>query len=642
MHKLKKTPFNRFLFFVFWDVLLLSLSVYVAFMLRFGGGIPVSYTPMLLPAVLLFIPVQLVVFSVFRVYRSSWSYFGMYEMWNIVKAMTFSFFVLAGLLLLLRDVTLLSRLPRSILFIDFFSALFFTSGLRISKRFYLHILKGHSGPGQSKATLIVGAGNAGEQLVRDMKRNFDSSYWPVGFVDDDPQKKNLNIHGVKVYGNREMFPDLVLRLDVEAVILAIPSASSAEIRGFLDYVHKAGITEIKTIPGLNEILDGKVTLTDLKEIRIEDILGREQAVVDQALISTSLRDKRVLITGAGGSIGSELLRQVIQFKPERVIALDIDETELFDMEQELKGHAEGGLVCPVVADVRDRAKMHWVYENHRPQVIFHAAAYKHVPIMEEYPEEAIKANIFGTRVVAELAVEFGAERFVMVSTDKAVRPTNVMGATKRVAEKIVKELNEKGSTRFASVRFGNVVGSRGSVIPIFQKQIRAGGPVTVTHAEMTRYFMSIPESVLLIFQAGAMATGGEVYVLEMGDPVKIIDMAKEMIRLHGLEPDVDIPIVISGIRPGEKMYEELLTTREDVLNTSHSKIYMARDSDRFDQVLDKIVKLEKLVLDPDPVILRNALKELVTSYRPELVVKSSLKGRIVSLNAVKQSVVNTQ
>ncbi len=626
MYKIKKTPFTRLLFFFFWDVVLLSLSVYVAFVLRFGGQIPFTYQAMLLPTVLLFVPVQLLLFGVFRVYRSSWSYFGMYEMWSIVKAMVASFFGLAGISLLLRDFEFFYSLPRSILFIDFFCALFLVSGLRISKRFYLHILTGPSGPSLGKPILVVGAGNAGEQIVRDMKRNSDSTYWPMGFVDDDPQKKNMNIHGVKVYGGCEILPDVIARFGVEAVLLAMPSASPKEVRVILEYVHSAGIAEIKTIPGLNEILEGKVSLTDLKEIRIEDILGRKQAVVDQTLINASLRGKRVMVTGAGGSIGSELLRQVIHFGPERVIALDIDETELFDMEQELKGQAEGGLVCPVVADVRDRDKMHWVYANHRPHVVFHAAAYKHVPIMEEYPEEAIKANIFGTRVVAELAVEFGAERFVMVSTDKAVRPTNVMGATKRVAEKIVKELNEKGVTRFASVRFGNVVGSRGSVIPIFQKQIRAGGPVTVTHAEMTRYFMSIPESVLLILQAGAMATGGEVYVLEMGDPVKIIDMAKEMIRLHGLEPDVDIPIVISGIRAGEKMYEELLTSREDVENTSHPKIYKAQDSNRSDHVLDKFGELEKQVLNPDPVVLRSSLQGLVLSYRPELIVQNGTKG----------------
>ena len=639
---MKKTPFNRFLFFVSWDVILLSLSVYVAFLLRFGGEISSLHKTLLLPAVLLFVPVQVLILASFRVYRSSWSYFGMYEMWNIVKAMIFSVFVLAGVSLLLRDVYFLSRLPRSIFAINFFCALFFTSGLRISKRFYLHILKGRSVPSQSKATLIIGAGNAGEQLVRDMKRNTDSSYRPVGFVDDDFQKKNLNIHSVKVYGGREMLPELALRMDVEAVILAIPSASPKEVRSVLDYVHKAGISDIKTIPGLNEILAGKVSLTDLKEIRIEDILGRDQAEVDQALIRHSLRGKRIMITGAGGSIGSELLRQVVHFRPERVVALDIDETELFHLEQELKGQAGGVRVCPVVADVRDRAKMHWVYDNHRPHVVFHAAAYKHVPIMEDYPEEAIKANIFGTRVVAELAVEFGVERFVMVSTDKAVRPTNVMGATKRVAEKIVKELNEKGVTRFASVRFGNVVGSRGSVIPIFQKQIREGGPVTVTHAEMTRYFMSIPESVLLILQAGAMATGGEVYVLEMGDPVKIIDMAREMIRLHGLEPDVDIPIVFSGIRPGEKMYEELLTVREDVENTCHPKIYKAQDSKLAEQVLCRISTLEPLVLDPDPVVLRTSLQELVSTYRPEIVVNSSPKAPIVALKVPQRAATQIQ
>ncbi len=632
MYKFKKTPFSRFLFFAFLDMFLFSLALYAAFALRFGGEMPAYYSSMLAPAALLFVSVEILAFGACRVYQASWSYFGMYEMWNIVKAMTLSLLLLAGGSLLLRDFSFFQRLPRSILFINFFCALFFTSGLRISKRFYLHILKGQSGSSQGKATLVVGAGNAGEQLVRDMKRNSYSVYWPVGFVDDNPQKKNLNIHGVRVHGGREMLPGLVARLDVHAVVLAIPSAPVGEIRGILDYVHQAGITEIKTIPGLNELLGGKkVSLNDLKEIRIEDILGREQAVVDTALITASLRGKRILVTGAGGSIGSELLRQVIHFQPERVVALDIDETELFHVEQELKGQAEGVRVCPVVADVRDRVKMHWVYDNHRPHVVFHAAAYKHVPIMEEYPEEAVKANIFGTRVVAELAVQFVTERFVMVSTDKAVRPTNVMGATKRVAEKIVKELDGKGVTRFVSVRFGNVVGSRGSVIPIFQEQIRKGGPVTVTHAEMTRYFMSIPEAVLLILQAGAMADGGEVYVLEMGDPVKIIDMAREMIRLHGLEPDVDIPIVISGIRPGEKMYEELLTAHEDVGRTSHPKICKAKDSNRHDPVLSRLGKLESLVNTPDHVALRGALQELVRSYRPEVLAVQGSRGRIVPL-----------
>ncbi|MDH3349272.1 MAG: polysaccharide biosynthesis protein [Desulfobulbaceae bacterium] len=621
MYKINKTPFNRFLFFAFGDLILLSFSVHFSFLLRFGFDVPVNYNTTILLAILLFVPVQLLTLVYCNVYRLSWSYFGMYEMWNIVRAAVVSFFFLAAITLLLRDFDLFYRIPRSILFINFFCALFLTSGFRISKRFYLHILRGQSGPCQSKPTLVIGAGNVGEQLVRDMKRNQNATYWPVGFIDDDPQKKNLNIHGVKVYGNRDMLPELVSHLDIESVVLALPNASPKEVRGLLNCIHEAGIAEIKTVPGLNEILEGHASLTDLKEILIEDILGREQAEVDEELINKSLAGKRILITGAGGSIGSELLRQVINFCPERVVALDIDETELFYLEQELKGLVEGVRVCPVVGDVRDRVKMHWVYENHRPHVVFHAAAYKHVPIMEEYPEEAINVNIFGTRVVAELAVKFGIERFVMVSTDKAVRPTNVMGATKRVAEKIVNALNEKGVTRFVSVRFGNVVGSRGSVIPIFQEQIRSGGPVTVTHADMTRYFMSIPESVLLILQAGAMASGGEVYVLEMGDPVKIVDMAQEMIRLHGLEPDIDIPIVFSGIRPGEKMYEELLTSKEDVESTGHPKIYKAKDSSSLNNTIGHLQKLEELVLKPDPVTLRCYLKKLVPSYQPELFCK---------------------
>ncbi len=570
---------------------------------------------MLLPTVILFVLLKVSVFALTRVYKMSWSYFGMYEMWNIVKALGFAFCALTGLSFILRDFSFFHGLPRSIFFIDFVCSLFLVSGLRISKRFYLNILKGVTVSGCKRA-LVVGAGNAGEQIVRDMKRNPNSAYRPVGFIDDNPHKANLYIHGVKVFGGRRMIPEVVRRLDVEVIIIAMPSVFSKEVRDILIHVREAGITDVKTIPGLDEILHGKVTLSDIKRVRIEDILGREQVVVNQGMIAGSLNGKRILVTGAGGSIGMEVIRQVLRFRPERVIALDIDETELFHIEQEVKEGVEDVKLCPVVGDVRDSAKMRWVFANHLPHVVFHAAAYKHVPIMEEFPEEAVKTNILGTKMVADMAMEFCAERFVMVSTDKAVRPANVMGATKRVAEKIVKELNRMESTRFISVRFGNVVGSRGSVIPTFQRQIRQGGPVTITHAEMTRYFMSIPEAVTLILQAGAMGSGGEVFVLDMGNPIKIVDVAKEMIRLHGLKPEIDIPIVYSGIRPGEKMYEELLTAKEDLEPTTHSKIFKAKDHACYDDIQEKLPLLEDLIASPDPSILRAYLKELVTSYSP--------------------------
>ncbi len=628
MFRIQKTPLRRAVFFIISDALLLSLSVYLSYLLRFGGEIPAHYASRVLPIAAIFVTVKVMAFLLSHVYQMSWSYFGMYEMWGIVRALAFSSLMLIGVSFVFRGASLFEAMPRSLFFIDFFCSLFFVSGLRISKRFYQQIGGGLSREG-AKRTLIIGAGDAGEQIVREMRRTPDSSYVPVAFIDDDPRKADLYIHGVRVFGGRKRIPQVVRKKDVSVVLIAIPSAASREVRDILTYIRDSGVTEVKTIPGLNEILQGNVSLSDIKQIRIEDILGREQVTVEDSLIRERLKGRRVLVTGAGGSIGSEVVRQVVSYAPERLIALDIDETELFNLEGGLKGGPQGTTLCPVVGDIRDRDKMRWVFANHKPHVVFHAAAYKHVPIMEHYPEEAVKTNILGTYHVSQMAVEFGTELFVLVSTDKAVRPTNVMGATKRVAEKILRELDREDSTRFVSVRFGNVVGSRGSVIPVFQEQIRMGGPVTVTHEQMTRYFMSIPEAVSLILQAGAMGEGGEVFVLDMGDPVRILDVAREMIRLHGLEPDVDIPIVFSGIRPGEKMYEELLTSRENTGPTNHTKIFRARDaSTPVTGVLQRIPLLEDLLANPDPAVLKAYLSDLVEGYEPD----SSVQPQPASLS----------
>ncbi|OIP61019.1 MAG: hypothetical protein AUK29_10660, partial [Nitrospirae bacterium CG2_30_53_67] len=428
-------------------------------------------------------------------------------------------------------------------------------------------------------------------------------------------KKGVYIQGVKVHGKREDIEDMVKNLNVELVLIAIPSASSREIREILSVVRQAHVKEIRIIPGLNELVHGNVSLSDIKEIRIEDILGREQASIDRRMVNDFIKGKRVLITGAGGSIGSELVRQVLSFEPKQIIALDIDETELFNLELETGRGGLGAEFSSVVADIQDRNKLESVFNAYLPNLVFHAAAYKHVPMMEKYPEEAVKVNVLGTRTVAEVANDYGVEKFVMVSTDKAVKPTNVMGATKRVAEKIVNGLNASGRTKFISVRFGNVVGSRGSVIPIFEDQIRRGGPVTVTHEEMRRYFMSIPEASILILQAAAMGQGGEVFLLDMGDPVKIVDMAREMIRLNGLEPDVDIEIIYTGIRPGEKLYEELLTDSEGVEPTDHPKIFVGRDSsNNHGNVLEKVKLFEDFIQQKQWAWIRNLLMDLVPSY----------------------------
>jgi FlaA1/EpsC-like NDP-sugar epimerase len=562
-----------------------------------------------------FLAVKYFVFVICRLYKMCWSYVGFYELLNILKANTLSLFILLGIIFMLWSHSLFEGFPRSVPLIDYGISLVFIAMFRTSKRFYLQTLT-RIDQVSTKRTLIIGAGDAGEQIVRDMRRQKNSPYMPVGFIDDDVIKHGDYIQGVKVYGDREDIPTIVEKLNVDIVLLAIPSASSRDIRDILSYVRKSLVKEIRTIPGLNELVTRNITLSDIKKIRIEDIIGREQVSIDKKIVTGFIQGKTVLITGAGGSIGSELVRQTLVFKPKKIIALDIDETELHQIELEVSHYKHFELV-PVVADIRNRHKIEIVFNEHLPDIVFHAAAYKHVPMMEKYPEEAIMVNIFGTKIVAEAAIASGVKKFVLVSTDKAVRPTNIMGATKRTAEKVVKELNSLGKTMFISVRFGNVVGSRGSVIPIFEEQIRKGGPITVTHPEMKRYFMSISEACILILQAAAMGEGGEVFHLDMGEQIKIVDIAKEMIRLNGLEPDIDITIVFTGIRQGEKLYEELLTDTEDTEPTAHPKIFKVKDmSSNNEHILQNVMLFEEIIQKKQWAWIYNLLVDLVPSYNP--------------------------
>jgi FlaA1/EpsC-like NDP-sugar epimerase len=463
--------------------------------------------------------------------------------------------------------------------------------------------------------LIVGAGAAGSMIVREIHRELAANYQPVGFIDDDPEKSGHTMHGVPILGGRSAIPNLIRQYEIDEVIIALPSASRQEIRDILEICQAAAV-RIMLVPPVTEIINGMVSMKQLRDVDIEDLLGREPVRIDLAGIAGYLNHETVLITGAGGSIGSEICRQVARFNPQSLLLLGRGENSIYEIDQELAAAFPHLKREAIIADVRDRQKLAQVFVTYHPTVVFHAAAHKHVPLMEKEPDEAVKNNIFGTKNLAELADEFGCKRFVLISTDKAVNPTSVMGATKRVAELVIQDLSVRSQTKFMVVRFGNVLGSRGSVVPLFRKQIARGGPVTVTHPEMTRYFMTIPEAAQLVVQAGALGKGGEIFILDMGDPVKIVDLARELIRLSGLIPDKEIKIEFSGIRPGEKLTEELLTSDEGRLATKHERIYATQ----VHQVMSTaelgghLAALERIP-PGNRVAICDALGQIVVEYR---------------------------
>ena len=440
--------------------------------------------------------------------------------------------------------------------------------------------------------LIVGAGKAGEMLVRDLLRSRDELYEPVGFVDDSIRKQGREIHGVRVIGACDEMIDFAERLDVDLIVLALPSANSRQMRRLVGLCEKTGVP-FRTLPPIDSLMSGQVTLNQLREVSIDDLLGREPVALDWQAIESELRGKKVLVTGAGGSIGSELCRQIARLQPAHLILLDSGEFNLYSIEMELAKKFPRLRISRCLNDVVDRPAIEKVFAESRPEIVFHAAAYKHVPMLEDQVREAARNNVLGTRTMAEVADSFGCAAFVMISTDKAVNPANVMGTSKRAAEIFCQNLNKRSQTRFVTVRFGNVLGSAGSVVPLFQQQIESGGPVTVTHREITRYFMTIPEACQLILQASVMGDGGEIFVLDMGEPIKIAYLAEQMIRLSGKVPGEDIDIAYTGLRPGEKLYEELFHEKEALQSTHHEKILLARhrefDWQRLTEILDGMV-----------------------------------------------------
>jgi FlaA1/EpsC-like NDP-sugar epimerase len=491
-------------------------------------------------------------------------------------------------------------------------------GVRIAKRIYINIVE-HGDMLNKEKTLIVGAGDAGEQILRSIISSKNSPYQLIGFVDDNPIKQGVNIHGYRVLGKILDIPKIIADKRIEELIIALPSAGNATIKKAVELGRKSGLKKIKIAPPLSEIINGVVSLKNLKYVDVEDLLGREEVSLDTKQIESSIKDKVILVTGAAGSIGSELSRQIAKFNPKTLLLLDQDETGIFNISKELEDIFFDLKIQSFVTDIRDKEKIKEIFQKFQPKIIFHAAAYKHVPLMEANPDEAVKNNIFGTENLLKASIDNNVEKFIFISTDKAVNPTSVMGATKRVSEMICQAYNQKNKTKFISVRFGNVLNSRGSVIPTFRQQIKKGGPVEVTHREMKRYFMLTSEACLLVMQAGAMGKGGEVFVLDMGEPIRIWDLAKEMIRLSGFEPDKDIAIVFTGVRPGEKLFEEILTAEEGTVATQNQKIFMAKLStinfEDLEKQLENIKNLTNKEIEDRKII--DALKLIVPHYGPK-------------------------
>jgi FlaA1/EpsC-like NDP-sugar epimerase len=569
-------PVNRRAWQLLADAGLIALAWWLAFWLRFDKGVPPPYHRLMMDTILVVIAIKLAVFIVFGFYNRWWRYVSTRDMWGAARGVTVACLV-TDLVVYFAHPVKGFPLPRSVAVIDWLLLLAFVAGTRLIARSMIERPGAASLIARGKEVIIVGAGDAAQLVIREMLKAPALGYTPIGLIDDDPRKKNLRLHGIRVLGTTDELRRILRDNPPDEVLIAIPSASGGTRQRVVEIAQDAGVP-VKTLPGLYELISGDLNLTgQIRPVQVEDVLGREPVEVDVRSIAQYLAGETVLVSGSGGSIGAELCRQIARVEPTRLILVEQSESGLFDIERELVDERGFSAVAPVLGDCGDRAKMSQVFERYRPTVVFHAAAYKHVALLEANPLEAVRNNTLATRVLADVAVEYGARRFVLVSTDKAANPKNLLGQSKALCEWIVEAYGhrEEIKTRFVAVRFGNVLNSSGSVIPIFRRQIAKGGPVTVTHPEMTRFFMTIPEAVSLIVQAGAIGGRGQVYVLDMGEPVKILDVARNMIRLSGKAREGEIPITFVGVRPGEKLHEELWTEGETVGPTSHPKILRA-------------------------------------------------------------------
>ena len=609
---------QRILVVALLDIVCIAVSFFMGLWIRYEFSllaIPPEYKEIYYKMVLPWIAVSLTVFTIFGLYRSIWSFVSIDELYRIVLA-----YICLSVLCAVVSVLLPVKMPISFYVLGMLFSFCTTVGLRFSYRLLRHVageIQNHRGTKTGKNVMIIGAGEAGRALLREIIGRDKLDYRVVCLIDDNPSKKGRILEGVPIVGDRDQIPEAVKKYNVNKIIYAIPTSSGQTKKEILDICSATGC-EIQVVPGIYQLVNGEVSVGVLRNVEVQDLLGRDPVTVDWREIGKYITDKRVMVTGGGGSIGSELCRQIAKNHPEELVIFDIYENNAYDIQMELMRKYPYLKLTVLIGSVRNTARVEAVIDSHRPQILFHAAAHKHVPLMEDSPHEAIKNNVMGTFKTAKAAAKFGVEKFVLISTDKAVNPTNIMGASKRLCEMVVQMMNRESKTEFVAVRFGNVLGSNGSVIPLFKKQIEAGGPVTVTHPDIIRYFMTIPEAVSLVLQAGYYARGGEIFILDMGEPVKIDDMARNMIRLSGYEPDVDIRVVYTGLRPGEKLYEELLMKEEGMQETANKLIHIGKpiemDDEKFKEQLARLEKAYKA----EVTNMKDIVAEIVPTYKRKI------------------------
>lgn len=605
----------RRIFLIVCDIMSVILAAVVAILLRFDlqySGGATRYVDVMLKYLPINIIITLIIFYIFRLYHSLWTYAGATEMANIISAcVAASLTQLAGMLI--TNYPDFYPVPRSYYPLYGMSLLILIVGNRFAYRAIRALVQRRTARAMNKNVMIIGAGDAGNALIKEMNTSHFLQKTVCCVIDDDRMKVGNYIHGIKVVGGRNEIIEMAATYRIDEIIIAMPSSSKKVIKEILD-ICKETKCELKTLPGIYQLVNGEVNVNTLRKVDVLDLLGREPIQVDICSIMKYVENKVVVVTGGGGSIGSELCRQIASQNPKKLIIVDIYENNAYDIQQELIKKHPGLDLIVLIATVRNTNRINSIFKTHKPDIVYHAAAHKHVPLMEKSPNEAIKNNVFGTWKTAQAAVNQGVEKFVLISTDKAVNPTNIMGASKRMCEMIVQSYNKKGKTEFVAVRFGNVLGSNGSVIPLFKKQIAEGGPVTVTHPDIIRYFMTIPEAVSLVLQAGAYAKGGEIFVLDMGEPVKILELAKNLIRLSGYIPGEDIKIEFTGLRPGEKLYEELLMKEEGMQDTQNQLIHIGKPIE-FDET-EFFKKLEelKVMVENEASDIRKEIQKIVPTY----------------------------
>ena len=618
----------KFYLMIFIDIFIFITALCLAYLLRFEFFLAHIDIKQIYQLLLWMVPLKFIIFLSFGLYGGMWRYTSVRDFWRLAQACFLSTLIVMVIIL---TINRFEGYSRSIFIGDGVITFVLAGGVRMAIRSFYAVYMNNGAEiyplvnTHLTRVLIIGAGDAGEKILREIIENYTLNYKVVGFIDDDAGKQGQTIHGIPILGTLERLPAIVKRANIQQILIAVPSATGDQIRRIVE-VCQISNTPYKILPGIGELINGRVSVKLLRDINYEDLLGRSPVQLDTKGIRNYLDGKTVLITGCGGSIGSELCRQVMKYQPRKLILLDLSESSLFHIQMEMQNDNYGYPCEVVLGRVQNEDLMNHVFEKYKPDVVFHAAAFKHVPMLEKNPWEAVFNNIIGSRVLMETAIRNHVERFVVVSTDKAVRPSSVMGASKRVTE-LIMQCQQGNGTKLMAVRFGNVIGSSGSVIPFFRRQIEKGGPVTVTHPEVNRFFMTIPEASQMILQAGMMGEGGEIFILRMGTPVKILDMARDLIRLSGKEPDVDIKIVFTGLRDGEKLYEELITVGEGIVPTEHRKVMVLRTNDLFNgikipqeakkQLYREIDELAKIAARHDSKGIKIKLKEIVPEYMPQ-------------------------